>query len=46
MITIYYKEFWSIDEKEVIENIKETLSAFHRKEIFKDSNVTNNNYPF
>ena len=46
MISIYYKEFWSIDEKEVIENIKETLSAFHRKEIFKDSNVTNNNYPF
>ena len=46
MISIYYKEFWSIDEKEVIENIKETLSAFHRKEIFKDSNVTNNNSPF
>ena len=46
MITIYYKEFWSIDEKEVIENIKETLNEFHRKEIFKDSNVTNNNSPF
>ena len=46
MISIYYKEFWSIDEKEVIENIKETLNEFHRKEIFKDSNVTNNNSPF
>ena len=40
-ITIYYKEFWSINEKEIIEKFLNYFDEITKKEIFKDSNNTN-----
>ena len=40
-ITIYYKEFWSINEKEIIDTFLIYIDEMTKKEIFKDSNNTN-----
>ena len=40
-ITIYYKEFWSINEKEIIETSLNYIDEITKKEVFKDFNNTN-----
>ena len=39
--TIYYKEFWSINEKEIIETSLNYIDEITKKEVFKDFNNTN-----